>query len=437
MPTMRMTDAAVRKLKVPQSGRVEVWDDHTRGLGLRISSSGLRSWVLMTRVLEAGAWKQQRVTLGQYPGMSLADARKRADEAKLAARAGEDPAAATREARAVLVEDSRNTYAAVRTEFLQKHRGRQNRRPAPSTLAEITRLLGSADFQCWEKRPLARIGKREVVDVLDGIMARGAEVLANRTLAYLKLLFKWALARGIVQADPTAGIKKPGAERSRERFLTSEEIRLLWLATGADGQFNAIVRLLLLTGQRLNEVAAMRWSEVDTEARTWTLRAARTKNKRSHVVPLTEPVLGILEARKASQEVFATKERPVPPFTFTTTGTSPFSGFSHSKARLDGRINRLLAEANPEADPPPEIEAWRLHDLRRTVATHMAEDLRIAPHIIEAVLNHVSGTKAGVAGVYNRALHLDERTAALDAWAHHVLQLAGEIETKVANVVEP
>lgn len=145
-------------------------------------------------------------------------------------------------------------------------------------------------------------------------------------------------------------------------------------------------------------------------------------------------MVAILEGRKAAQKAVATKERPQPPLVFTTTGKTPFSGFSKSKARLDRRMNKLLAQDHPDADPPPALAPWALHDLRRSVATRMAEDLRIGPHIIEAVLNHVSGSKAGVAGIYNRALHLDERREALEAWSRHLLAMVGEVEPD-ANVV--
>ena len=425
MPTLRLTDAAIKRFKKPETGRVEYWDSHTRGFGLRLSATGVQSWVVITRSLQAGAWKQQRVTLGSYPALSLAQARKKATDAIAAAKKGDDPAAAVKAERTALVDNSRNTFGTVRTEFLEKYRGRQNRRPAPSTLREMTRVLSADAFDGWTDTPMANLAKRDVLDILDAIVERGAETMANRTLAYLKLLFGWAANRGIIETDPTAGIKKPGHETSRDRVLSLDELRIIWQATESDHtQFNAIARLLLLTGARLREVAELAWREIDTDARTWTLPAARAKNHREHMVPLSAPVLAILEARKATQKALATEEKPAPRLVFTTTGETAFSGFSRAKTLLDKRI----------AKTAPDMEPWRLHDLRRSVATHMAEDLRIAPHVIEAALNHVSGTKAGVAGVYNRALHLDERRAALDAWADYLLREVGE--TKPDNVVE-
>ncbi len=194
-------------------------------------------------------------------------------------------------------------------------------------------------------------------------------------------------------------------------------------------EFNGIARLLMLTGQRLNEVAQMRWSEIDTDSRTWAMPAAkgderRTKNARVRVVPLTGPMIEILEARKAQQKALVRKDKPMPALVFTTTGETPYSGFSKAKERLDKAVSASLEC----------VEHRTLHDDRRSVATHMAEDLRIAPHIIEAVLNHVSGSKGCIAGVYNRAQHLDERRDALEAWSRHLLTIVGEIDA--CNVVE-
>lgn len=433
MPTLRLTDAAIKRLRKPDQGRAEYWDSHTRGFGLRYSASGVRAWVVITRTLQAGQWKQQRVTLGQYPALSLGEARQKAEQAKALAKQGEDPAAMVRDEQQQRVDDSRNTFSAVRKEFLSKYRGRQNRRPAPSTLSEMTRVLSAADFAEWHDVPLAKLTKRDILRALDRIVGRGAETMANRTLAYLKLLFGWAQERGIIEHNPSADVKKPGAEISRDRVLSAEELRLIWNAcTGEQSQFNSIVRLLMLTGQRLNEIAGLRWAEIDTDARTLTLEPIidgqrRTKNQRLHIVPLTEPALAILESRKQVQQALATDEEPAPPLVFTTTGKTAFSGFSRGKSLLDARVGKALIAANPGSEPPT-LPPWRLHDIRRSVATHMAEDLRIAPHIIEAVLNHISGTKGGVAGVYNRALHLEERRDALHAWSSHLMTVVGGSE---------
>ena len=427
MPSIQLTDAAVKRLKTPtDADRVEYWDTKISGFGIRISSSGVRSWVMILRILKDGRWQQQRLTLGRYPGVALAEARAKAVEAKGQAEQGEDPGAAVRAKKEAKLEESRNTFAAVRDEFLVKYRGRQNRKPAPRTLAEVRRVLSGELFAGWNDRPLVKITRRDVLDVLDVLVERGAEVMANRTLAYLSMLFGWALNREIIVTDPTDNIKKPGSEQSRERVLTLDELRAIWRATeptqaSRGDLFTGIVRVLMLTGQRREEVGGMRWSELDLDAATWTLPVDRTKNKREHMVPLSAPVIEILQARKAEQGAM----RLATDFVFTSGITRPgkdprpFSGWSKSKDRLDGRA---------------DIARWTLHDLRRTLATRMAEDLRIPPHIIEATINHVSGARAGVAGTYNRALYLDERRQALGAWAGYVLRIVGAVEAE--NVVE-
>ncbi|MBK1653366.1 tyrosine-type recombinase/integrase [Allochromatium vinosum] len=420
MPSIQLTDAAVKRLKTPAEGRVEYWDTRTPGFGLRISSTGVRSWVMILRVLKDGRWVQQRLTFGKYPGVSLAEARAKAIEARGLAERGEDPGAEARAEKRAMIEATRHTFAAVRGEFLTKYRGRGNRRPAKRTLAEIKRVLESDLFTGWSDTPLSKITRRDVLDALDVLLARGSEVMANRTLAYLSMLFGWALHREIIESDPTDSIKKPGVEQSRERVLTLDEMRAIWRATEPTETrkgdlFDSIVKVLMLTGQRREEVGGMRWVEVDLDAATWTLPAERTKNHREHLIPLSTPVVEILRARQAEQAVMGMATE----FVFTSFGPRPFSGWSKSKRRLDAQAG---------------IAPWTLHDLRRTLATRMAEDLRVLPHVIEATINHVSGARSGVAGTYNRALYLDERRAALDAWAGYVLRIVGAVEMN--NVVE-
>jgi integrase len=222
--------------------------------------------------------------------LSLSNARSKAEEAK--AKAGNDPAEAVKEERKQMMDDSRNTYSSVRDDSLVKYRGRKGKRPAPKTLREITRILSGPDFAAWANRPVASITKRDIKDALNTIMLRG-ETIANRSLSYVRLLFKWAVDEEYITTNPAATIKKPGAETSRDRVLSAAELRAIWSATEGDSLFNGIVRLLMLTGQRLNEVSAMRWSEIDKDSRMWTLPKAngddrRAKNGLAHVVPLTD-----------------------------------------------------------------------------------------------------------------------------------------------------
>ena len=395
----------------PGKAQTDYFDTALPAFGLRVGKAR-KTYFVMARTLQAGAWKLSRVSIGTTAEVSLAEARERAREALKRAEKGEAPQPRA-EHRAELEARSRDTFAAVRELFLERYIGRQQRRPAPRTLAEMRRALSCDVVNPWEDRPLADITEKDIIGACDELATRGSDVMANRLLAYLRLLFKFAARRRIVSSNPAAAVEKPGAERTRARVLTLEELRVIWNATDDDNLFSGIVRLLMLTGQRREEVAGMRWSEVEGD--TWKLPAERTKNHRGHVVHLSEPALAIIEARRAEQAAVGMAT----PFVFTSAGKAPFSGYSKSKARLDSRA--------------PLAEPWRLHDLRRSFVTHCADRLRIAPHVIEATVNHASGSKAGVAGIYNRAEYLDERRAALNAWAGFLLRVVGKVEAD--NVV--
>ncbi|MBK1720358.1 tyrosine-type recombinase/integrase [Thiocystis violacea] len=419
MPKKRLTTPFVTTISPPtDKAQEDYFDTVLPAFGLRVGKKR-KTYFVMVRTLRDGEWKMTRANLGTTAEIDLATARQQAHEAMDRAAKGLAPAEVKTERKAAQADESRNTFAAVRDEFLTKYRGRQNRKPAPRTLAEIKRVLNTDLFGGWNDRPLAKITRRDVMDVLDVLVERDAEVMANRALAYMSMLFGWAMHREIISADPTDNIKKPGAEQSRERVLSLDELRAIWQGTDPTQAnhgdlFTGIVRILMLTGQRREEVGGMCWSELDLDAETWTLPATRTKNHREHVIPLSAPVVEIIQARQTEQEAMRLKTD----FVFTSFGPRPFSGWSKSKARLDGRAN---------------IDKWTLHDLRRTLATRMAEDLHIPPHVIEATINHVSGARAGVAGTYNRALYLDERRQALAAWSGYVLQIVGAVETD--NVV--
>ncbi len=417
----RITRATVEQAKLPE-GKIQhdIFDTVLPGFGLRIGKRK-RVYFVMTRQLKGGVWIQTRVTLGSTTEIDLATARQQAQQAIERAKQGKDPSSVRSERQQAMVQRSHDTYATVRTDFLKRYRTRSNRKPSPSTLIEIKRVLGSTRFAEWEKRPLAEISRRDVLDTIDALMEDGYETAANRYLTYLKMLFGWSLDRDIIKADPTDRIKKPGAERSRERVLTMAELSAIWNASSGQqvnhgDMFACIIKVLALTGQRRAEVSGMRWAEVDTDAATWTLPPQRTKNKREHLVPLSAPVLEIIKARRDEQEATGLKTE----FVFTSRGKAPFSGYSKSKGRLDGRA---------KLEQP-----WTLHDLRRTMVTRMTEDLHTPPHIVEAIINHATGHKAGVAGTYNRAEYLPERRRALDAWADYLLRHVGEVESD--NVVE-
>jgi integrase len=253
-----------------------------------------------------------------------------------------------------------------------------------------------------------------------------AVVQANRTLARLGALFNWAVQKDLIAASPAAGVKPPTKESPRDRALTDDELRWLWAACGdIDWPFGPLVKLLVLTAQRRDEVAGMEWSDLDLTTRSWVIPRHKAKNNRTHVVHLSD----------AAMEVVCALPRVSDTLVFTTTGKTAVSGFSRAKRGIDlemveVRRRELLKDARHRsaiklAAKGPlsgEIPEWNLHDLRRTAATGMAR-LSFPPHIVDKVLNHVSGTIRGVAAIYNRFEYLEERQAALSAWGLHIQNL--------------
>jgi integrase len=254
-----------------------------------------------------------------------------------------------------------------------------------------------------------------VHELLDGIVDR-APIVANKSFAALRRMCAWAVERGIVDSSPCAGIRAPAPERSRDRVLSDDELRAAWKASEVLGwPFGPMVQLLILTGQRRDEIAEMRWGEIDLAAEIWILPRERSKNDQAHIVPLSETAVAILSS--------LTRITGKDGFVFTTNGATAVSGFSRAKRRLDALL--------PEGTPP-----WVIHDLRRTAASGMAR-LGINLPVIEKVLNHVSGSFGGIVGVYQRHGFEAEKRHALDSWARHVEALtSGEPANKVISMTK-
>jgi integrase len=297
------------------------------------------------------------------------------------------------------------TVSVIADEFLKRHTDEKN---GPRWATETRRILDRNVLPAIGDKPAACVGKAEIHDMLNAIMDRGAPTAANRVLAVVKKLFRWALGRGYVDRDPCSGIPKPGNETKRDRVLDNDELARVWRSAETMAYpFGPAVRLLILTGARREEVGAMRWSEIDLEGKIWTLPAGRAKNNVEHVVPLSDPALSLIRSLPRIGRAA---------FVFTTTGETAVSGWSNAKANLDDAI----LEAMREGDPKPEaIPGWTLHDLRRTFATGLA-GLGVATPVVEKILNHVSGSFGGVAGVYQRHAFAVEKRAALHKWAARV-----------------
>jgi integrase len=258
--------------------------------------------------------------------------------------------------------------------------------------------------------PAADLSRAIVVRVLDNLAKDGKVAMASATARYGRACFQWAVKRGSIEVNPFANLPLTPVVK-RERVLTDEELRAVWSATAGPGSFNAIVRMLVLTGQRRDEAASMTWDEISPDLPVWTIPGARAKNGAAHIVPLSPQARAILQAApRFEREV----DDDGPDLVFPGE-QGVYSGWSKSKERLDKR----------------SVSGWQLHDLRRTMATGL-QKLGVRLEVTEAVLNHVSGSRAGIVGVYQRHEWTDEKRAALAAWGVHV---AGIVEERALNVV--
>jgi integrase len=428
-----LTAAAVARLR-PAKDRLEIPDAGCPGLYLVIQPSGAKGWALRYRRPDgrpaklvlgsvfAKAEKEPDTVPAIGGHLTLAAAHRLVSELRHEIALGRDPAAAylkeKQHRRAAASEAAANTFAGAAKDFIEQHARKKVRRwqelarllgLEPETLAPIPKGLAER----WAGRPVAEIDGHDIHGVIDEARRVGIPGLDRRTdgaseprarklFGVLSKLFGWLIRDRRVAANPCASVARPEIPKARDRVLNAAEIKQFWKAADRGAEPVAVLlKLLLLTGCRLNEVVGMRWAELNDDG-TWLIPGERTKNHRPHLVPLSPLARSLLASAKPIEGC---------PFVFSTTGSTPVSGWQRIKARLDS----TMKPASP----------WVLHDLRRTAATGMAQ-IGIAPHIVEAVLNHVSGARAGVAGTYNRALYAPEKKAALERWAAHIEGLVSE-----------
>jgi integrase len=405
-------------MKPDPNKRQEVADAVAPGLYLVVQPSGAKSWALRYR--HHGT--PRKLTLGSYPAVDVATSRELAREALKTVALGRDPAGEKKEARAAERDGSadRDLVRSRVADFIERRVKAKNK---PRTAEETERLFRLHVLPEWGEHKVQSITRKDVSALLDGVADGGAPVAANRVLAALSTFFNWLVDRGDLDASPCTRMAKPTAETSRERVLTDDELRLAWLAAEVMGYpMGTFVQVVMLTAQRRDEVAKMTRAEINRAGDLWTLPAARSKNKLPHEIPLSTAAQAIL----ASAPRIASKSG----FVFTTTGETAISGYANAKERLDREMLALARRGAEEQGNDPgkvKLAPWRLQqDVRRTASTIMHDRLGVAPHIVEAVLNHVSGHKAGVAGTYNRALYRDEKRAALEAWSRFILVLTNK-----------
>jgi integrase len=408
MLTQKKIDSLLRE---PPPKRMETPDGQITGLYFVQQPTGAASWALRYRA----DGRPRKLTIGPYPALTLAMARRRGQGALGDVAGGKDPAAAKQAGRAAAKaerEAETDKVERVVDLFVERYAKPKNR-----DWQETARLLDKGVVARWKGRRLSSITRANVNALLDEIVDNGAPIGANRTFSAFRKLCKWSIGRGIIERSPCDGVTAPSPEIRRNRVLDDSEIKLVWEAAESTGRpFGPVIKLLILTGQRRDEVAGMRWSEVDLGARTWTLPAARTKNKFEHQVPLSDSAVAILQAMPRHEKV---------DIVFTTNSRTSVSSWSRLKRNLDAFIAERMRE---------EVMAgWTIHDIRRSVATNL-QKLGVRLEVTEAALNHRSGSRAGIIGTYQLHDWSDEKRQALHTWARRLDAIISGAEA--SNVVE-
>jgi integrase len=378
---MRLTDKGIAALpSAPADKRLEIWDDVVQGFGVRVTSTGHKSFVLYTRFRGVPS----RRTIGEVGKVKLADARAEARWMLEAALRGEDPVADARAARA-------RTFGAALETYINRSVFRKQKR-AKDTERELRNYLLAA----WKHRPIDEITKKDVVKLVEKIAARGADRQAINILGLAKTFFSWCLETDRLKASPCAGIRPKkllGEKRVRTRVLDDAELTAVWrAATATPFPMGPYYRLLLLTGARKTEASCATWSEFDLDAGIWTVPEERFKSGVPHRIPLSRDAAELLRSLPRLGE-----------HVFTVDGKKPINGHGRAKARIDKMVDELL---DRECD-------WQVHDLRRTVRTRLA-GLGVSDTVAEQVIGH--GRK-GLARVYDQHSYADEMRNALELWA--------------------
>ncbi len=399
-----LTILGVKKLKAPAFGRREVFDAKIPGLFLRVTSKARKSWGLDFRF----QGKRERLMLGQYPVLELEDARTAGMDALRKVRHGINPAAEKRAMKAR--KGDPDQFSATVETFLDRH-ARRNR-----SKHETERIFRVYVAPRWGKRSIKDIGRPDVIHLLDHVEDNHGPVMADAVLAQIRKLFNWALERGILDATPIVrGMRRSNPKkRARQRWLRENEIKRVWFAAEhGDYPFGPFVQMLLITGQRRFEVAAMRWDEIEGDV--WTIPGSKTKNGQEHEVPLSNLARGLLEYIPQMGDYVFMSGRSL--------SGKPVSGFSKAKARIDEMVSG-------EDKPAQPLEHWTFHDLRRTVRTHMSR-IGISSEIAARVANH---TPQGVEAVYDRHGYLEEKRGALDRWARVLETILHPSDDKVVSL---
>jgi integrase len=408
MPTGRVTKHTV-DLLTPTGKDYFFWDDEFHGFGVRVTPTGGKSYILQYR-MGGRESASRRCTIGRHGSpWTPQTARKEAERLAIMAKQGVDPVQAEHERRRQSVDLAFESYVESFVDLYLKKRWKQWPLGAGVLRREAVPVL--------RRKALPQIKRSDLSTIADRLHDRPA--IARLTHATLRKLFRWAVSRGDLDRSPLEGVEPPPPVPARDRVLSDEEIARIWVGAEDLGwPFAGLFRMLLLTGQRRDEVASLSWSELDRGQAMWSLPASRSKNKKPHLVPLSKQAISVLD------ELAGGDDWPRQGLVFSTTGKTPVSGFSKAKKRLDEWLALALGDR--------QLEPWRTHDLRRTVATGL-QRLGVRFEVTEAVLNHLSGARSGIAGVYQRHDWATEKRDALQRWAGLVSRVAENLSSSVAE----
>jgi len=450
LATGKITKRSVEAVPPPEPGKREhLWDSTLKGFGVMVTDKGVRSYLVQYRIGGRGN-PTRRVTIGQHGSPWTAEkARVRAADLLEQVRQKVDPFDAERD-RVKQGREQKRVEEAARQEiaslgfstFADRFVTRYAKVEQPRTWRDTESIVRRDLKPYFADTPLPAIKPVSIFQLLEMVQERGdsAAIKAYRTL---RSLFGYAVTQHVLPASPMANMKPPARASKRERALTDAELRLVWqAASNLNYPFGSLVQLLILTGQRLREVAELPWAELDLASSRWLIPAERAKNNTNHLVPLGTDAKALIDGLP---RINSTGPNGRSLFAFTTTGDTPVSGFSKAKKRLDARMLALaLKEARNAGASDEQLEAvtmapWRLHDLRRTFASG-CQRLGVKLEVSEAILNHVSGTRSGIAGVYHVYRYEDEKREAMLAWERFVGALVADtkaapevIDAKVAH----
>lgn len=404
MPQAKLTKTRVDAAQPGEKDYI-LWDTDLTGFGLKVTPKGAKTYIFQYRMAGGRAMSVQRITVGSSsPAMTPDNARKIAESHAITAKRGINPKAAMVEARYAAVNLRFDKYVEF---FIEKYLPDN----WPGFLREATRLMRSKAVPHFGRKSLPDITKREVMQFFDTLQARGET--PRNVSDVLRKMFRWAVKRGDLAISPMDNLDLPQGYEARDRFLSDDELALVWRASlKLDHAYGSMIRMLILSGQRRGEVAGMLRSEIDSAAAVWTIPAERTKQNRVQTVPLTDLMI---EAINSAPDFEAAH-------VFTASGTQPISNWSKWKGKLDAQVALIIAKDGPGA-ALQEVLPWRLHDLRRSVATGL-QRLNVPREVIEAVQGRMVNFGAGTR--YQRHDYESEKRAALDLWDNHVMQIVSE-----------